>query len=345
MRVFRDPWELLKLEQEHELLRVIDGLIGFYNFWFARKLKRRKPAKFTPHREGLMPSDRTFTVLQLTDLHLTDEDTQSRTEPKILGALKGMNARFRALMASKEAADADLILVTGDITDSGEIASWTHFWDGVLAAGMESKVRVVLGNHDVASLKLFAPLVPRKDRSLRRARYSRGLRLGRAAIAYPWHERFFDDQLLVVALRSTQEDNVTNLTNAIGRLPRNQLRKLKTKLKDNMDARHKIVALHHPPKFPEDGSVNPFLHDIRKEDANEFLDICEEYGVDLIMHGHMHRYMEQRSGSLLVIGAAASTEPVRTSTSHVELCRYQISGSGIAHERIQVAAASSFRKD
>lgn len=277
-----------------------------------------------------------YSIMQLTDLHLTDDDDQSRTEPKVFGALKGMNARFRGLLDSQQVMDADLLLVTGDITDTGEMASWSHFWNAISESGHHDKTRVVLGNHDVASLKLFSPLFPRVDRSLRRWRYTRGLRKGFAPIAYPWCEQFFDNQLVIVALRSTQEDNVTNLTNAVGRLPKTQLAKLRAMLREHASAPYKIVTLHHPPCFPKDGSVNSFLHDVQSDEAESFIELCRKNGVQLIIHGHMHCHMDQTHKGIRIVGAAASTEPVAHSPKHVELCRYVFGDGKIEVERIHV---------
>ncbi|WP_437412778.1 metallophosphoesterase family protein [Sinorhizobium meliloti] len=278
-----------------------------------------------------------FRIVQLTDLHLSDKDSDHRIEPKIRGHLTGMNERFRALLRNPLLQQADLILVTGDVTDTGNMAGWEHFWNGISAHDLKEKTHVLVGNHDVAYLKLWRPVMPRVTRSISRARYMKGLSVGKSPQAYPWHALANNGNVLICALRSTMEWNSSSFFNALGRIPDSQLIKLRRILRDHSEVKHKIVALHHPPVFPADGSVEKFLHDVPKEEGNRLLEICSDNGVSLVLHGHMHAYMDQTFRTVRIIGAPASTQPTGFD-EHVDLCVYDFDHTGHVLSRHQIDA-------
>ena len=64
-----------------------------------------------------MGNEKQLVIAHLSDLHLTASDHHSRRNPKIFGTLKGMNEAFRNIIKSRPIRDANLIIVTGDITD------------------------------------------------------------------------------------------------------------------------------------------------------------------------------------------------------------------------------------
>ena len=75
-----------------------------------------------------MPNKNSFVIAQLTDLHLTPTENKARSEASLFGALKGMNDRFRRFIRCDEIQKADRVLVTGDVTDRGDIETWRLFW-------------------------------------------------------------------------------------------------------------------------------------------------------------------------------------------------------------------------
>jgi len=101
-----------------------------------------------------MASDTIYKIAHLSDLHLTSDDNGTRSEPRIFGPLKGMNTAFRQVVSSTAIQGADLILITGDVTDRGEVEAWRLFWNRIKDAGLADKVRVVPGNHDLCCLSL-----------------------------------------------------------------------------------------------------------------------------------------------------------------------------------------------
>ena len=104
-----------------------------------------------------MAKQKPFRIVHLSDLHLTRTDGARRSEPNLFKALKGMNSAFRKIVISKPIQKADIILVTGDVTDRGNIESWAVFWDGIHSAGLIDRTYVIPGNHDVCCLGIRPP--------------------------------------------------------------------------------------------------------------------------------------------------------------------------------------------
>jgi hypothetical protein len=120
---------------------------------------------------------RVWRVAHLSDIHVVGERYGFRIESGRSGA-RG-NARFERVMARVEAMHAvrplDLVLVTGDMTDTGRSAEWAEFLDIVAAhPGLAGRMLILPGNHDLNIVdranpaRLDLPLSPTK--SLRKMR-------------------------------------------------------------------------------------------------------------------------------------------------------------------------------
>lgn len=68
-----------------------------------------------------------------------------------------MNSAFRQLVMTTHIQTSDMILVTGDITDKGDIESWKVFWKIISQANLLNRVLIVPGNHDMCCLGLRKP--------------------------------------------------------------------------------------------------------------------------------------------------------------------------------------------
>jgi 3',5'-cyclic AMP phosphodiesterase CpdA len=134
-------------------------------------------------RGKAMSNNKDFKIVHLSDLHLTSSDRASRSEPKLFGSLRGMNAAFRKIAKSRTLQEADLILVTGDVTDRGDIGSWLVFWEAIKKAGLEKRVLVVPGNHDMCCLGWQLPNKKHFARDLRKV--VAGLKRGSQPIRFP----------------------------------------------------------------------------------------------------------------------------------------------------------------
>ncbi len=103
-------------------------------------------------------------IAHLSDLHVNEGDTVRMVER----AHPGGNRQLDRVLDAPPLGDADVILVTGDVTDRGTAASWRAFLDAVDERELGARIILVPGNHDIAFV----------DHIVRR----RALRLDRFAI-------------------------------------------------------------------------------------------------------------------------------------------------------------------
>jgi hypothetical protein len=101
-------------------------------------------------------------IAHLSDLHVNEGDLVRMVERPHPGG----NRQFDRVLDSPPLHDADVILITGDVTDRGTAASWRHFLDAIDEREMSDKVIIVPGNHDIA----FVDHIVRK-RALRLDRF------------------------------------------------------------------------------------------------------------------------------------------------------------------------------
>lgn len=266
-------------------------------------------------------ADRGFRVVQLSDLHLTADDRDSRSEAALFGRQTGMNAAFRRLLADPAVREADLILTTGDVTDRGDLAAWRLFWNGLTAAGLGGRCRVIPGNHDVCCLGIRP--VARRGRRVADdlARLEAGLALGGGVPARPWAEVLAGGRLVLFGLDSSHPGNVSALTNAVGELGMPQLERLARLLRQHHDVPVKLVALHHSPNIPRAatqrrrglavlGGPGRWGQEVPAADRRALRLLCVSHGVRAIVHGHLHRFEDRRVNGVRIVGAPATTEPV-----------------------------------
>jgi 3',5'-cyclic AMP phosphodiesterase CpdA len=283
----------------------------------------------------------TFTIAHLSDLHLTGGERAARSEPRLFGALRGMNAAFRTLLAAPAVRAADLVLVTGDVTDRGEPAAWDMFWREVRAAGLLERTRVIPGNHDLCHLGVRLT-VDRVDVQGALA----GLAAGGQPTRFPWCERVAGGRVAIVGVNSANIGNRTGATNAIGRLGHFQLEALARTLRRQRDVPVVIVALHHSPNIPADataaerrlsrlGPLQRWGMEVPQAERRALRLLCLATGVRLLVHGHLHRHEDRRVNALRIVGAPASTEPAGGAGGEGRLAwvSYEVTASG----RVRVA--------
>ena len=267
-------------------------------------------------------SNTCFRIIHLSDLHLTAVELASRSEPALTGRLTGMNENFRRLLKSDPIQRADLLLITGDITDTGEPLAWRQFNQALAAAAVAARILVVLGNHDVCDLTArFGPAKRLRRADLRRAR--QGLTLCKQPARYPW-ARCIDDRVVVFGLDSNNSGNLTVVTNAVGRIGFQQFAALAALLHKHRRVPVKIIALHHSPNIPERatsirrgrppvGLLTRWLHELPEEDRHALRLLCITHRVRLVLHGHLHAAEDRTVSGIRMVGAPASTEPLKKS--------------------------------
>lgn len=260
----------------------------------------------------------TFRIVHLSDLHLTRTDGRRRSSPNIFKELKGMNAAFRRLVQTPLLQKSSLIIVTGDVTDRGDIETWKFFWDTLKAAGLYDRVLAVPGNHDVCCLGLRKPGIgAHKEDDLQKA--VDGLKLGGQPYSFPW-VRVPDPRVAVFGVNSNNAGNATGATNALGFIDFYQFEKLARLLYKHRAVPVKIVALHHSPNIPmpetskrrgvDHTLIERLASCVPQAQRQTLRLLCLTHRVRLVLHGHLHVYEDRYVNSLRMIGSAASTEPV-----------------------------------
>jgi 3',5'-cyclic AMP phosphodiesterase CpdA len=102
-------------------------------------------------------------VAQLSDLHVNEGPRVRMVERPHPGG----NAQLERVLDAPELADADVVIVTGDVTDRGTAASWRSFLDAVEDRGLQNRLILVPGNHDLA----LVDAVVGRDHALRLDRF------------------------------------------------------------------------------------------------------------------------------------------------------------------------------
>jgi len=274
-----------------------------------------------------------YNIIHLSDLHLTSDDDASRTEPKIFGSLKGMNDAFRKISRSAKVQEANLILVTGDITDRGEQAAWQVFWAAISSANLLERTIVIPGNHDVCCLGLRTPAKDHAKADLQKAVI--GLSMGQKHHRFPWAD-LREPWLVIFGLNSNNLGNLNAATNAMGEIDYFQLEAFARLLRKYQNVPVKIVTLHHSPNIPEDETATRrqgptmsyfkrLARQLPQDQRRAIRLLCITQGVRIALHGHLHRSENRRVGGVRIIGAPATTEPLSNIDPTYTFWNYSIS--------------------
>ncbi len=286
-----------------------------------------------------MPSRKPYRIVHLTDLHLTETDDDERSEPKFFGKLTGMNRSFRQLLFTRTLQSADLVLVTGDVSDRGKPEEWRVFRSAIHRAGLKDRCLVVPGNHDVCHLG-WPRIADRGDRHGEDyAKMKRGLHIAQQRWTFPWVVQV-DPRVAIIGLESSNPGNLSAVNNAVGELGFRQLEALARLLKKHRDVPVKIVAMHHSPniptaetrrrrELPESKWVDRWGMEVPSWERRALRLLCLTHGVRLIAHGHLHLAEDRYVNGVRIIGGPATTEPLPGSEPRqVQFWQYTVRGGG-----------------
>jgi 3',5'-cyclic AMP phosphodiesterase CpdA len=285
-----------------------------------------------------MENEKQLVIAHLSDLHLTALDHQRRHNAKFFTSIKGMNEAFRNIIKSQPIRDADLIIVTGDVTDRGDIETWEFFWKEIKAAGLSDRIMVVPGNHDVCCLGARMPFKKKTHRQRDLEKVNNGLQIGNQSAQFPW-VREYDKRVVIFGLNSNNLGNITFLSNAMGRIGQDQLLSFAEQLYKHRSAPVKIVVLHHGPNITEQTDVKKrgkklmgrlmlTGRRIPNRQQRALLLLCLSHGVQVIAHGHVHKAEDRIVNGIRIVGAPSTTQPIsRTSRSNTyQFYTYTIQG-------------------
>ncbi|BBO86671.1 hypothetical protein DSCO28_72370 (plasmid) [Desulfosarcina ovata subsp. sediminis] len=282
-----------------------------------------------------MPN-KNYRIVQLSDLHLTGDNKDYRSEPKLFGKLKGMNDAFHNLASNSIVRESDQILFTGDITDKGDLKAWTFFWDTLEKFNLKEKSTIIPGNHDMCCLGARLPKDDKKLVADDLKKFHAGLAIGNCgALKYPCTIKL-NDQIVVFAIDSCNKGNTTAITNAMGHIGYQQLERFARMLYKFRDIKVKMVVLHHSPNIPSNqtatkrgvekmSELDRWGMEMPTEDRRALRLLCVAHKVRIVIHGHLHRAEDRRVNSVRYIGAPASTQPYNGKFSFFT---YEVTPSG-----------------
>lgn len=247
-----------------------------------------------------------LTIAHLSDLHLTANDNGRRIEDRA----RNMNANLRRLLHHEPLRTADVIVMTGDISDRGELAAWNVLWSSVREAGLDlHKLVVIPGNHDAACLTLRRARPKEEDLAIVRA----GLEKGRQRRRFPYVRRCAAGSIAVFAVDSVNAGNLNLIDNAVGRIGFDQLARLGQLLRDNAEVPCKLIVLHHSPNIPASATSRrrgersiPFWQraalQLDRVDRIGLRLLARTFDAKAILHGHTHDNLDRRVNGVRIIG-------------------------------------------
>lgn len=282
-----------------------------------------------------------FSIAHLSDLHLTSNASDERSEFSF-GRLRGMNIACNHVLKTPEVQACDLVLITGDVTDKGHLGAWDALNQMLLSARLRERTLIVAGNHDICGLSILRvrPFFGTNFRDVDLQKVKTGLMRVGQPTKYPW-AKLVDPRVVVFGLDSNNSGNWTIVTNAVGKIGHQQLRRFAELLAVHKDVPVKIVALHHSPNIPEPitairrgqipmSTSDRFAHQIPEAERRELRNLCVASRVRLIVHGHLHQAEDRRLGRIRIIGAPATTQPVDPNSAihRFQFYRYTVLGNG-----------------
>ncbi len=220
------------------------------------------------------------------------------------------NSNVRLLRAANAIEDADLVVVTGDLTDDGvgfelveaAFARWRE----------KGRLLAIPGNHDLYLFPMRGSGRPRPTRESKRAAWSAfagrlGLELHESGA---WMKTIPEADAVFVGLDSCArpQRRFFRHNGGVGQAQLAYLREL-GKRPEFRSARHRLVLLHHHvvPLPHGVGKKAPSEIGMRLDDARGAAEVFDEIGVTAVLHGHRH-VSEQRqpAGSNFTILASPS---------------------------------------
>lgn len=191
-------------------------------------------------------------VIQFSDIHFGCEHVHA----------------CKAALDYAHATPADLILITGDITQKGYPDEFRASGEWIRA--MPQPVFVTVGNHDVpywdVAARLFHPW-----------------RAFEEATGHPAHDHEFKSDAVMVRGVTTARGWQARLNWSKGVIDLDQTRRAAEALRNAPVGALRILACHHP-LIEMIGA--PMTGDVKRGDAAAL--IFAEAGVDLVMTGHVH---------------------------------------------------------
>jgi 3',5'-cyclic AMP phosphodiesterase CpdA len=282
-----------------------------------------------PGRADSISGHRERTIVRvghISDLHVSDRSRYPRNGFAARDCDRHSVRLAKGLLDALREVDVDHLVVTGDLTFSGETREFERAADLLRPFAEAGKLTVVPGNHDVwtedaVETARFLRLIGPDGRGMRKAQPS-----------YP-HVVPLGDDAVLVALDSARygEDPWTTP----GRLGTEQLRAAREIAREHAKLGRAIVlAFHHHVVLPPE-RVPSDMHVARMPlgDADQVVRLVAEVPIAAVLHGHRHTAfrldLPGASGATPVLCAGSASrvadEPVRRARAYV----YELDRTGV----------------
>jgi 3',5'-cyclic AMP phosphodiesterase CpdA len=195
------------------------------------------------------------TLVHLSDLHF------GRVDDVLLGPLR----------ASVMAANPDLVVVSGDLTQRARTAQFVEA--SAFLASLPSPQIVVPGNHDVPLYDVASRLLRPLDKF-------------RHFIEPNLHPRHVDEEMAVLGVNTARALVMKN-----GRIDARQVSMLRESLRTLPHDVVKVVVAHHPFDLGPHAQEDPLVGGARAA-----MRMFAQCGVDLLLTGHVHTSLSRGSG-------------------------------------------------
>lgn len=228
-------------------------------------------------------------ILQFSDIHFGVED------PDAVAAVQAFSADL----------SPDLVLICGDITQSGKIGEFKAARDWI--AQFDTPKLITPGNHDTPMFGIFHRIF---DPFGRYDKY----------IA-PLSEEVFTDENVTIVPYNTARGVQAKLDWSLGVVDLEDMRQKAVTLKLNNPGTLNMVAVHHPLIYPD---VSPLDGETKR--GPEAVRMLSDLNVDAVLSGHVHApfVVEREPGraELLSIGSGTLSTRQRgkaASFNHIEV--------------------------
>ena len=272
----------------------------------------------------------TLTIAHLSDVHLAPLRGLGPTHFNIKRALglanwtmKRRKVHLRAVVdqitADVKAANADHIIVSGDLTNLGLPGEHQAALDWLTTVGPPDQVSVVPGNHDIYC-RLWSDQGVERWRPYMTSDIAGSILAGAVERGFPYVRQFSNGNTKV-ALIGLVSAVPTKPFHAGGRLGEKQLAALGPVLaRLARDGFFRLVVIHHPP-LPGQADARRGLADAARLEA-----VLQRYGAELVVHGHNHVDMAAHrtwpGGIVHTIGVASAS--IGSAYKHEPLGRYNL---------------------
>ncbi|WP_332842123.1 metallophosphoesterase family protein [Anaeromyxobacter terrae] len=272
------------------------------------------------------PGGRIVRLGHISDLHVSDRSRYPRNGFSARDCEKHSARLAKGLLDALREIGVDHLVVTGDLTFSGEPREFERAADLLRPFAEARKLTVVPGNHDLWT-----------EDSVETARFLRalgpdGLGMKKAVPSYP-HVVPLGDEAVLVALDSARwgEDPWTTP----GRIGGDQLRAAREIVREHAKlGRAVVLAFHHHVVLPPE-RVPSDVHVARMPlaDADQVVRLVADLPVAAVLHGHRHTAfrvdLPGAAGATPVLCAGSASrvadEPVRRARAYV----YEIDRTGV----------------